>query len=134
VRGGLDDVCGGRDHSSGCCNRGPEAKSNGDRHEEEGKSRVRERSARKHGKCADHRDVHRRRSERKARARRSNVDPGEHASAPRGERGQGDDEAGALRIRMLEPLADREQDDRRQPQPRDDALGLGGPVARRDAC
>ena len=64
-------------------------------------------------------------TQREPRADRAEVDPGEHAGAPRREERQRDEEAGLRRFGCSRPWPSSDQGDRREPKPRDDPLRLG---------
>ena len=126
----LQDVSPGRDGRGQGRHRRAKSEGDGDRHDEKPEPRVRERAARQRGEQADRRDVHARADQRKPRSDGPEVDPGEHARAPGGERCEREQERRALGVRVGEALCEREQADRRESKPGDDPLGFDGFGAR----
>ena len=125
VRERLADV-GGRRHDRRDAGHGrPEAERDRHRYEEEREPHMRERAAGEQRERRERDHVDARRRERELRADGPDVHPDERGQAPRGEEREHDREA-AVRVRRLDPLAERDERDRREAEPRDDSLGLCG--------
>lgn len=124
----LNEICACRDDHGRARDTRPEAEGDRDRDEEEREPDVGERAAGEDGEHADRGDVDDGRGERESLAGRMQVHPREHARAPGRVHDQRDEEGRLSRIRVREALAQRDQPDRWQAKPRDDALGFGGCV------
>ena len=126
VEGGLQDVRRRRHHGRGDGDREAEAEGDRDGHEEQREPGVRVGAAGEERQHADGRDVDGRRQQREARSDTARTCTHASTAALQAENSVSvTQEAGLVRVRVLQPLAEGDQRDGREAQPGDDALGLG---------